>query len=167
MLVLFKCPVAHTTFIKVIQKNWIWPSRRMGSEFHRSCWWFGSRFASFHCRICSRSRSLSLLCSGWSWLFSLLCSILCFYLCCFFLLSLLLPVSLSFILLLLFPFSSCSSRMAAHLALVRTLAPDIHFAVEALVFGGAGANCTRYLEIYLSSPPGDDSVDPADLRWGV
>ena len=67
-------------------------------------------------------------------------------------------------LLLLFPFSSCSSRMAAHLALVRTLAPDIHFAVEALVFGGAGANCTRYLEIYLSSPPGDDSVDPADLR---
>lgn len=51
--------------------------------------------------------------------------------------------------------------MAAHFALVSTLAPDTRLAADALVTGGAGTNCTKYLEIYFSS--GDDSVDPGDF----
>ena len=55
--------------------------------------------------------------------------------------------------------------MAAHLALVRTLAPDTRFAAESLIFGvGAGTNCTRYFEIYFSSSSGDD---PGILEHGV
>ena len=60
--------------------------------------------------------------------------------------------------------------MAAHLALLRTLAPDTHFIAESLVFGvGAGTNCTKYLQIYLSSPSGDDPVPavPGTLERGV
>ena len=54
--------------------------------------------------------------------------------------------------------SSLSSRMAAHLALVRTQAPDTHFIAESLVFGvGAGRNCTKYLQIYTYSVPHEES----------
>ena len=80
---------------------------------------------------------------------SVLCSFLGFVFCCFFLLFLLFPVGLPliFLLLLFLFFSFYSSRMAAHLALVRTLAPDICFAAEALVFGGARTICTKYRDI--------------------
>ena len=42
--------------------------------------------------------------------------------------------------------------MAAHFALVSTLAPDTRLAVEALLLGVAfDITCTRYFDIYLSS----------------
>lgn len=55
--------------------------------------------------------------------------------------------------------------MAAHLALVRTLASDTRFATESLVFGvGAGTNCTRNFKIHFSSSSGDD---PGIVEHGV
>ena len=62
-----------------------------------------------------------------------------------------------------FFFCSRSSKMAAHFALVSTLAPDTRLAVEALLLGVAfDITCTRYFDRYLSSESDSPELVPAD-----
>ena len=65
-----------------------------------------------------------------------------------------------------FYFCSRSSRIAAHFALVSTLAPDTRLAAEVLRLGVAlEITCTRYFDMYLRS--GSDSPELVPESGGV
>ena len=53
--------------------------------------------------------------------------------------------------------------IAAHFALVSTLAPDTHLAAEVLLLGVAlEITCTRHFDMYLSSGSDSPELVPAD-----